>query len=34
MPDAYNLGFGTLKMNAEGEEYFDGTEISDNRDRK
>jgi hypothetical protein len=33
MPGAYNLGLGTLKINAGGKEYFDGTEISDNGDR-
>jgi len=33
IPDTYNLGFGTLKMNEHGLEYVDGTEISDNGDR-
>ena len=33
LPDGYNLGFGTLKINEEGKEYLDGDEISDNGDR-
>ena len=33
IPNAFNLGFGTLKMKNNGEEYLDGTEISDNGDR-
>jgi hypothetical protein len=33
LPDTFNLGFGTLKVNSVGNEYLDGTEISDNGDR-
>ena len=33
LTDVYNLGFGTLKINQEGKEYLDGTEVSDNGDR-
>jgi hypothetical protein len=33
LSNGYNLGFGTLKINKDGEEYLDGTEISNNNDR-
>jgi hypothetical protein len=33
LPDTYNLGFGTLKVNHDGEEYVDDNEISNNGDR-
>jgi hypothetical protein len=33
LPNGYNLGFGTLKINGDGEEYVDVNEISDNGDR-
>ena len=33
LPGGYNLGFGTLKINKSGQDYLDGTEISDNGDR-
>jgi hypothetical protein len=33
LPNAYNLGFGTLKTNKDGNEYIDDSEVSDNGDR-
>ena len=33
LPDSYNLSFGTVKINQDGDEYLDGDEISDNGDR-
>lgn len=33
LPNGYNLGFGTLKIDKNGKEYIDGTETSDNGDR-
>jgi hypothetical protein len=33
LSDSYNLGFGTLKTDEDGNEYIDDTEVSDNGDR-
>ena len=32
-PGIYNIGLGTIKMDDNGKEYIDGSEISDNGDR-
>ena len=33
LPDGYNLGFGTIRVGKDGNEFLDGNEISDNGDR-